>query len=187
MSSKTLKFKIRGVSPLLMHNGQLANPLNKFSQQMKQISGKRNKTDADFMELAKLEWYGSLYLQDGAPCVPGEVLEAAFIEAARKSRKGKQAQASVICPNNYPLIYKGTKDLEKMWENEDFRLTVGVRIQRAKIMRTRPQFKEWALEFDVVFDDSMLNEKEVRDIVKLAGEIVGLMDWRPKFGRFNVE
>ena len=32
MSYKTIEFHVRGVAPLLMHNGQLANPMNQLCQ-----------------------------------------------------------------------------------------------------------------------------------------------------------
>jgi hypothetical protein len=51
---------------------------------MKRVSGKRAKTDADFEELARLEFLGGLYLHNGEPCLPGEVIEAALVEAAAR-------------------------------------------------------------------------------------------------------
>jgi len=38
MSYKTIDFHVRGVAPLLMHNGQIANPVNKFAKAMKAIT-----------------------------------------------------------------------------------------------------------------------------------------------------
>ena len=52
MVYQTLRFKFISVAPLLCHNGQLADPLNDLVRQMKKISGKREKTDADLEELA---------------------------------------------------------------------------------------------------------------------------------------
>lgn len=46
-SYKKLKFQITGVSPLLLHNGQLADPMNKFSQAMKKISTEQT-TESSF-------------------------------------------------------------------------------------------------------------------------------------------
>jgi hypothetical protein len=47
------KFRLTSESPLLLHNGQTADPSNRFSKEMKKISGKRGKTDADFEQLSK--------------------------------------------------------------------------------------------------------------------------------------
>jgi hypothetical protein len=187
MAMQTLTFKLSSVSPLLMHNGRLADPMNEYSRRMKEVSGKRSKTDADFIEMARIEWYGGMYLMDGGkPCITGEVLEAAIINAARKTRKGKQAMGGIICPDNYPLTFDGPQDLDERWADDNCRLTCGVRIQKARIMRTRPIFREWSLVFSLIYDDLQLNEKDVIGIVKVAGEN-GLCDWRPKFGRFNAE
>jgi hypothetical protein len=186
MSYKSLKFKITGVAPLIMHCGQTADPLNRFAKAMKRISGKKDKTEADYEELAKIEWTAGLYVKDGAPVLPGTVLEAALAVGARKTKKGKQVQAGVVCPDEYPIIYVGPAGLEELWADEAFRLTVGVRVQRNRVMRTRPIFREWSCEFEIMYDPAQLNESDVREIVKRTGEEVGLCDWRPKYGRFVV-
>lgn len=184
---KDLSLKITGVSPLILHNGQLANPLNKWTRLIKPISKKRLKTDADFEQMARLEWFGGMYLHNGLPCLPGEVLEAAFINGARKSKLGKQTQAGLMCPDNYPIIYIGPTDLDELWADENFRLISKVKIGQSSVMRTRPIFREWACEFTLRYDDSLLNEREVLEMVKVTGEQIGLCDWRPKFGRFILE
>jgi hypothetical protein len=183
----TFHCKIIGVSPLIMHNGQLADPLNPLAKAMKQLSGKRDKTDADLAELARLEWYGSLYLEDGAPCMPGEVLEAHLIESAKKRKKGPQAKAGIYCDGNSPLLYEGPRDPEALWAHPEFRLTVGARVQRNRVMRTRPIFREWALRVQIAFNDTLLNTADTHEFLRLGGEHIGLGDWRPKFGRFEVQ
>ena len=86
--------------------------MDAFARQMKQISGKRDKTEADFMELARVEWFGGLCVDDQQrPCIPGEVVEATLINAAKKIKRGKQAQAGMMCPGNFPLIYDGPQAL----------------------------------------------------------------------------
>src|SRR5512147_548873 len=108
MAYQVRKYKLTGVVPLLMHNGQLANPINPIVKDIKKISGKRDKTEADLEELARLEWYGSLYLDEGRPCIPGEVLEATFLAGSKKKKKGPQAKAGVFCDQNFPLVYNGS-------------------------------------------------------------------------------
>jgi hypothetical protein len=188
MAYQTLPFRLISAAPLLCHNGQLADPLNDLARQMKKISGKRNKTDTDLEELARLEWYGSLYLDDGRrPCLPGEVLEAAFVEAAKRQRRGKQAQAGILCPSNYLLEYDGPVNLDELWERPEFRLTVRVRVKQNRVMRPRPRFPTWAATIEVQYDPALLNANEVREIVQRTGSEVGLGDWRPRFGRFEAQ
>jgi hypothetical protein len=188
MAYQTLSFRLISAAPLLCHNGQLADPLNDFARQMKKISAKRNKTDTDLEELARLEWYGGLYLDGGqTPCLPGEMLEAAFVEAAKRQRRGKQAQAGILCPSNYLLEYDGPSNLEELWQRPEFRLTVGVRVKNNRVMRTRPRFSTWRATIEVQYDDALLNANEVREIVRRTGSEIGFGDWRPRFGRFQVE
>jgi len=185
---KKLKVTLVGITPTIQHNGQLANPLNKWSKAMKEISGKRKKTDADFEELAKIEFFGALYLDsDGRPCWPGETIEAMLISAAKKSREGPQAKTGIICDGNFAIKYSGPTDPEKLWADERFRLTVPVRVQSSRIMRTRPIFREWSLPIEISYLEDVVNERTVRDWCNTAGQLIGLSDWRPKYGRFSVE
>ena len=96
---KTLNFRITGVSPLIMHNGLLADPLYEGTKLISKISRKRPKTEADLEEMARLEFLYSLYLTDGKPCIPGVVLEAALIGkggAARKMKKSSRTTLSIL-------------------------------------------------------------------------------------------
>lgn len=183
---QNLKLRVTGVSPLLCHNGSLADPMNPTVKEMKKITSKRGKTEADLEELARLEWLGGLYIENGKLVIPSMNIEATFVEGAKKTRMGKQALAGAFCQENPVIIYDGPTDLKELWRDENFRLTVGAKVQRARIMRTRPMFKQWALEFVFTFNDEVLNESTVLEIFKTAGELVGFGDWRPKFGRFTV-
>lgn len=187
---KKLNFRIAGTAPLIMHNGQMADPANKWSQAVKAISGKRKKTEADYKEMARLEWMGALYLQDGQPCIPGYVLEATLTGkggAARKQKMGKQAAAGLYVTKNFPLVYEGSREPKELWLDEKFRFVVPVKVGQARIMRTRPIFLEWSAEVEIEFDPRLVNEDDVVLWVDIAGYEVGLMDWRPKYGRFEAE
>jgi hypothetical protein len=179
--------RITGVAPLILHSGQLADPLNDYAKEMKKISGKRHKTEADLEELARLEWHGSLYLSEGQVVIPGEVLEAHLVEAAKKRKKGQQAKASLFCDGVFPLLYDGPSDVNVLWQDADYRLTAGVKVQRNRIMRTRPLFKSWSLSAQVLYNPSQLNLGEIQDFFRIGGEQIGLGDWRPRFGRYVVE
>lgn len=109
---------IKGTSPLIMHNGRLADPLDPFSKEMKRLSGKRKKTDEDMAVMAVMEWCGGLYHSEGdieiadgmvkwgngiIPIVPAALIEACIAEGAKKSKLGKQAKAGVIVNDDVPL------------------------------------------------------------------------------------
>lgn len=186
MSYQRLHFTITGVAPLVMHNGHLADPLNPHAKALKAVSGKRTKTEADHEQMAKLEFLGGLYLSDGSPCLPGELIEAGLVEAAKKNRRGPQAKAGIVCDSMFPLRFEGPKEPDAMWEDGRFRFTAGVRVQKNKVMRTRPRFDNWSAEIEVDFLPDQLNESEVRGMIALLGQSIGLGDWRPRFGRFAV-
>lgn len=187
---KQTEIEIRGVAPLLMHNGQLANPMNPWVRLMKNITSKPSKqrTDDDLIELARLEFMGGLYLDEkGEPCIPGENLEALLIQAARGRRQGKQAESGIICDGNFPLIYDGPRNADKLWADERFRFTKSARPSgQGRVMRTRPIFRAWSLAFTLSYDPSFVDDAKVKTIVELA-QSVGLGDWKPRFGRFEVQ
>ena len=56
----------------------------------------------------------------------------------------------------------------------------------ARIMRTRPIFNDWSAVIHLDFEDSILNESDVVDFATKAGAVVGVGDWRPRYGRFEV-
>jgi len=185
-----LNFRIVGIAPLLMHNGQLADPANTYSRKIKEISSKRSKTESDYEEMAKLEWFGSLYLYKKQICIPGYVMEGCLIGkggAARKERMGKEAAIGVWVVNNFPLEYDGPQDPYKLWENEDFQDRSIVVVRGNRVVRTRPIFHDWAANINLEFDTDFVDEDSVRRWVEVAGRQVGLMDWRPRYGRFGVE
>jgi len=175
-----------------MHNGRLADPSDYYAREIKKISSKRKKTDADYEEMARLEWLGGLYLMEETkePCIPSYVFEAMLIGkggAARKERMGKEAAAGLWVIKDFPVQYDGPRDPYKLWEDERFQLKALVGVNSSRVVRTRPIFKKWWAEVEFEFNPELLNEEMVRRWPEIAGEQIGLMDWRPKFGRFEVE
>lgn len=184
---KTLKFRITGVAPLLMHNGQTADPLNPHSQSIAEITSKRKKTDADHKELSRREFYAGLYLMNGEPCLPAEMIEAVLTKGAMKEKRGPAAKAGIIVENNAKLEYTGPRKPDALWTDEKFRLRVPAKVGTSKVIRTRPRFDEWSAAIVVKYLPSLLNEKDIRSFLVTAGEQIGVGDWRPRFGRFAVE
>jgi hypothetical protein len=94
--------------------------------------------------------------------------------------------AGLICPENAKLIYEGSASVDELWADPDFRLRTPVRVNMSRTIRTRPIIRQWAADVAVQFHTSLLNEREIIDIYRLAGEQCALGDWRPRFGRFTV-
>ena len=172
-----------------MHSGQTADPLNPFSKAMKAISSKRSKTESDYEEMAKVEWFASLYVnKEGFVILPGHVLEATFHAGSRKAKLGKQAQAGMFVYDHAPLEFDGCElDKNALFERDQNRHCAAVRIGQSKVMRTRSIFEDWSADVEITYNDTMLNKSQVIQSVLDAGEQVGICDWRPKFGRFHAE
>ncbi len=183
----TTEFHIRGITPLLMHNGQLADPLNEYAQALSRLTKKRNKTDDDHRAARRAEWIGGLYVdENGEPCLPGEVIEGALTDGAKTLKLGQAAKGGLIVDGNFALVYKGPRAADELWEHGGFKKLAGVKVQKARVIRCRPMFAEWACRFTVEWDPELIkNERQLGEIVECAGR-KGIGDWRPKFGRFEV-
>jgi len=180
---------IVGKSPLLMHNGQLSDPLNPFTKELKALTSKTKKTDEDHMAIAHAEWKGGLYLSEidkKTIVIPSKMIEAVMVEGAKENKLGKAFKAAVLCPEmEYPLQYDGPKDTAKLWE-EGYVLTTSVKVGTARCQRSRPIFPTgWSLTFDVEIDTDSINPSDVIEALGKSRATLG--DWRPKYGRFDVE
>lgn len=187
MEIKTIKYELKGIAPLLMHNGELADPENPFTKELKIINARRKKVDEDFQEISKLEFLGGLYTRKGKIVIPSELIEACLIEGAKKSKLGKLFKATVYLEGDYPLIYKGPKSPEALWKDKNFVHKAGARIGMSKIIRTRPIFKEWSLLIDVNYYSSEVEVEAITTALEYGGKFSGIGDWRPKYGRFIIK
>ncbi len=184
---RSLRFEITSAAPLLMHSGRLADPLDEHARAIAEVAGRRRKTEADHLRLAELEFLGSMYTSSGSPCIPGEMVEASLTRAAGQERRAAKARAGLVVRDDLRLRYDGPSDPAALWADGRFRLRVGVRVGGSRIMRTRPKFTDWSAELVVDYLPSILDPQEIRRFVAVAGEQIGLGDWRPKFGRFWAE
>ena len=73
-----------------------------------------------------------------------------------------------------------------LWKKPAFQDQRMVVVGRARVTRTRPIFHEWGLELTVSYDPEIVDREHVIEAMQTAGRFVGLGDYRPKFGRFEV-
>lgn len=186
--NKVMAFTLTGTAPLLMHNGQLADPLNAFVKKLKEITKKRQKTEEDLREISRLEWRGGLYFDASlGPVIPSEMIDACLVEGAKKRKLGKAFKSSVFAVNGpYKLIYKGPRDEAGLWSDDAFRSVMSARVGTSRIMRCRPKFEQWSLKIEVMLLPGEVNPSDVADAIEAAGAMVGLGDFRPRYGRFTV-
>ena len=178
-----------GTTPLLMHNGRLADPLDPAARALKKVTSKRNKTDDDHLAVSEAEFMGALYIDPHVgPYLPGLNIEVALWQGAKMNKLGEKVRRGLMITSDVnPLAYNGPRDAVSLWESEQFTHRAAVVVSRARVMRTRPIFREWAVQADGILDESQLDLDQLHQIASNAGSFVGIGDWLPRFGRFTAK
>jgi hypothetical protein len=181
------RITITGTAPLLMHNSRLANPLDPAAKALKRVTSKRIKTDDDYEEMARLDHAGGLYIDaDAGPYIPADNIWRCLYDAAKKHKKGPRIKEGIFVSTDVnPLGYQGPRDIDGLWKDENFRHMASVKVGTSRTMRCRPMFTEWRTEADGILDIAVLDLAELAQIVETAGTVIGLGDWRPRYGRFD--
>lgn len=183
------RLTLTGTRDLLMHSSRLADPRDPATKELKGITGKLKKTDDDYEQLARLEHAAGMYHDaDLGPYIPGMNIERCIYDSAKMSSQGPRVlQGLVITSPVNPLVYRGPRDIEGLWVDENFRYYKSVVIKKNRVMRCRPLFREWKLEALGELDTELMSFDTLSKIVVRAGARVGLGDYRPRFGRFSAK
>jgi hypothetical protein len=181
------RITLTGTAPLIMHSNRLSDPLHPATKEYKKVTGKRQKTEDDHLEIARMEHAASLYMDDHVgPFIPGENLSRALVDAARITRKGKMVERGVfIRTDTNPLSYPGPRTIAALWDDENFRHFASVTVRGQRVMRCRPMFRDWSTEADGILDPAVIDLTDLETIAVTSGQMVGLCDWRPRYGRFT--
>jgi hypothetical protein len=203
---RDITIKVTGMSELLMHNSRLVNPMDPATKELKSAHSewKRTGSDEAFYEMARAEFYGGIYHYEAegtliGPYWPTEAFHACLKYAGAKVvKKGrttfKNFVAAALIPGESdinPLTYAGSRrgqpvprGLAELWADPHFRFMKPVRVGGSQIVRTRPVFRSWAFEVPFTLDTEVLDLADLERILAVAGQVVGLGDWRPeKSGR----
>jgi hypothetical protein len=184
-----LRLDITGTEPLLMHNSRLADPLDPMAKALKGVTGKTKKTDDDHLEMAKLEFLGGLYFDDVAgPYIPGDNISRMLVDAGRKRKLGTKVTAGCFVTSSInPLAYGHGEPRTPMelWDSGRFSHRASAKVGMQRVNRTRPHFPVWTTSATIYLDTEVLDESDLRTLVDIGGRLVGLGDWRPRFGRFT--
>lgn len=183
-----ISIELIGNSPLLCHNPRMVDPEYPLNREIKSLTAKRKKTDADLQTIERLEWYGGLYEENGIVVQPVAKVRKCLINTAKIMKLGKGIERTLILSGLYtPLIYDGPKEIDKLFEQPRFHSRLSVGIGGKRVMRVRPSFYPWAMSVDGVFvPDAGVNFDELQRIVELAGIVEGIGDNRVNgYGRFT--
>lgn len=183
------QISISGTHTLLMHNSQLSDPTNPFTRRVAEISSKKKKVLEDHEELALREWDGGLYFHpEYGPFIPGMNIERCLLDSARMNRLGKSIERGVFITSDYnALQYDGPRDVQGLRGNPNFKHMASAKVGMSRIMRCRPMFREWAVVATGELDTEQMELSDLQRIADNAGRLIGLGDWRPRFGRFRAQ
>jgi hypothetical protein len=187
-----LRLTCTGTRPLLMHNEQLASPLNPYAKRLAELTSVRGKTEEQLWQIARLQFEGGLYFdQQLGPFLPANMLRKCLIKGARHFKAGKDIERGVsITDFMLPLAYEGPRDIEGLWGGgtSPFVDLRSVRVAgRGKVDRCRPVFKTWLIEAEMILDPDVINPGKFAEAARWAGEMEGIGDYREMYGRFSVE
>lgn len=168
------KVRIEGTRPLLMHscNAMLEESNNKATR-----SKEHNpRIDAET----------ALYKdKEGNIVVPSFCVLSCLRGSAVNFQvpgKGKKTYKNFI----YAGVRMETENIlliaENGWEID----AKTVVVQRSRIVRARPRFDSWALEFTVEIIDPIITPAVLKQIIADAGRYNGLLDFRPLYGLFKL-
>ena len=118
----------------------------------------------------------------GELCQPAIHLESSMIRAAVEFKfKGQKT---------YKDLFKAAVFVEPLmvphkdegWVIDKQYVVIG----KARILRCRPRFDSWALDFTVRILDDRVQPLIVQQVLETAGKYYGIGDYRPRFGLFEV-
>lgn len=188
MSMDLLTLRITGTSPLMMHSDRLANPLLPETKAHKELTGKRKKTDDDHLAIARSEFIAGAYFDEKLGFyIPGQNFDATFWSGAKLQKMGVHwKRGAMVMTDRVKLEFDGPKTPATLWEDTRFVDCRGVKVGQAKIMRYRPIFLDWAVTLEVVVNPDVLDITEAKKAIDDAGKLIGVCEYRPRFGRFEV-
>lgn len=188
-----VRLAMTGTTPMLLHNVQLASPLNPFAKKLKALNSKRNKTDEDRLEVARVEWQASWYWDDEmGPVLPTANIRRCLIDGARLTKAGKKIERGVT-PLDFQvaLNYDGPRDLDALWgkgvDGSPFVDLRPVVVMRNKVDRCRPKLHNWSCVSDWLVDTSVIELDEFESVADTAGATQGVGDFRLSYGRFTTQ
>jgi hypothetical protein len=130
----------------------------------------------------------------GFICMPGEYARGSIVNAAkfrqdprspRKSAMDLFKAAIISMTPLSPILAAKTGKPTKEWDFEDRRR---VMVQRNGITRVRPAMRSgWKVDMDFLINlPEYVDQAFFREVLGMAGKLIGVGDFRPTYGRFDL-
>lgn len=192
---KTITLHARGITPLVMANGQMADPENEFAAAIAEITSKRPITAEDRRRKELLQWRGHVYTgENDRIIIPAQNLNRCLQNAGKAFKAGKAVERGVLLPDiEYPVEYEGPRDLAKLVLADRYTLRAVANLnptrgtRGGKGTKVWPRFYTWAFSATINLILDAIDPAQFAKIAELAGSGEGICDGRRLgFGRFEV-
>jgi len=195
------KLELTGVAPLLMHR-LIPEVLTKNEEIMAGLPDPEpsKKHSPEWEEWAWREWRRTSYWKEGTDnqpgylYIPGSAIEGTIRDAGKgdkinKVTAWKVIQSAFYCDGlEFPLITDTVIESLDDVEEAGWVVTHAVRIQSARIPRRRICVPvPWKCTIKCMVETNVVPKGKFESLVERAGDLVGILDWRPKYGRFKVK
>lgn len=167
---------IRGTAPFLFHRWNV----DAIAEKAKAHKGSKAKKEDDTESFVYRD-------DDGNLAIPAEYLRMSIVNAAKFNqdpRSPRKSAMDLFKAGVVPLTDLCTTG-HKDWDYLDRRR---VMVQRNGITRSRPALaKGWTIsaDFQIIVPEYISSEM-FNEVVQKAGKLIGIGDFRPTFGRFQV-
>jgi len=186
---KSIKFEVKGTTPLMLNNPQVVNPFNSYAKAMKEITSKRKKTEEDNQELFRLKFLASIYQDNsGRYIIPSEQFKKSLEESAKENKLGKEfIRSSFIFDNAVIDFADKDKSPEQLYEIGTYVDIRDCGVRGARIPVARFIIPTWSTTIEVFYNEEKLEEDEVVKHMEIAGLRYGVGTYRQKFGKFEIK
>lgn len=171
-----VEIQIEGTCPILFHRWSV----DAVAEKAKAAKGSKAKKEDD------TESY--MYRNSkGEVCIPGEYLRQSILNAARFKQDPRSPRKSAM-----DLVEAGLVSMSELCstglKEPNFIDKRRVTVQRNGITRCRPAlFAGWRIVAEMsILLPQYLSPQFVNELAQAAGKLIGIADFRPTFGRFQV-
>lgn len=188
---KTVKVKLKGVTPLLQHRfteDELFGLLGAKS------SKKKDKGEETPRQIAEKYAYKS---DDGTFYIPTEYISGALTYVATEykqknsQRKSlKQIIKGVVSPSNISAQLFSDEEMASPIKDFEVDVRKATNHQKGAVAVCRPRFDKWFTEIELQIDDDIVAAETVLEMLQDAGKRSGIGSFRVSkggiFGKFQV-
>lgn len=172
----SVRITIVGVCPILFHRWSVEAIAEKAKAKKGSASKKSDNVESYVYRC-----------DDGTIGIPAEYLRMAVIHAAKfrqDPRSPRKSAMDLYKASVVPLVEMASTG-KATWDYLDQRR---VMVQRNGITRSRPALlKGWTADFELLVQvPEYVPPSDLLDVLTNAGRLVGLGDFRPTYGRFQI-